>query len=83
MVLSVWRTWKCQNPDYDARHITGDHPNGAGDLFAHGTTRNQIEDAIMKVIAKGNRTTDPNRVITFFPVRGGGDWYETNEQTLI
>ena len=84
----------------DARHITGDHPKGSGDLFATGTTREQIEDAIMKVIAKGNRITDPNdriqvfqmkikinevndlvrlvvdamdsnRVITFFPVRGG------------
>lgn len=53
----------------DARHITGDHPKGAGDLFAAGTTREQIEEAIMKVIAKGNRTTDPNDRIQVFQMK--------------
>jgi hypothetical protein len=27
----------------DARHVTGNHPYGAGDLFASGTTRAQLE----------------------------------------
>ena len=85
----------------DARHITGDHPDGAGDLFAPGTTRSQIEKATNTLIKKGARISDPsrrmqtfekdivingkkdlirmivdsgdgNRIITIFPVRGGG-----------
>ncbi|MCO5171062.1 MAG: hypothetical protein M9894_32460 [Planctomycetes bacterium] len=85
----------------DARHVTGDHPRGRGDLFAPGTTRRQVEAAARDVVARGVRTSaDPlhplqtferrvtvngrpdnvrvvvdttdGRVITVFPVRGGG-----------
>ncbi|WP_207636340.1 hypothetical protein [Acetivibrio clariflavus] len=85
----------------DARHVTGNHPKGSGDLFPSGTTRKQIEDAAQIVVKKGTRISDPskriqtfekvikvngrrdlvrvivdaddfNRVITIFPVRGGG-----------
>jgi RHS repeat-associated protein len=86
----------------DARHVTGNHPNGPGDLFAAGTTRRQLEKAAAKIVKKGTRVTeditkrmqtfekkmvvngkqdlvrvtvdsqDANRVITIFPVRGGG-----------
>lgn len=85
----------------DARHITGNHPNGAGDLFAKGTTCAQLEQAAKKTVSKGRRVTenptrtmqtfeknivvngkkdlvrvivdssDSNRVVTMFPVRGG------------
>ena len=41
----------------DARHVTGHHPKGAGDLFAPGTTRAQVEQAIRRVIKKGRRLT--------------------------
>ena len=55
----------------DARHITGNHPEGSGDLFAAGTTRRQIEDAIMEVMEKGNRITDPNDRIQIFQMKTG------------
>jgi len=48
----------------DARHVTGDHPHGPGDLFKSGTTRRQLEQAANKVVAKGRRVTmDPDRQI--------------------
>ncbi|NNB97255.1 hypothetical protein HI113_25455 [Corallococcus exiguus] len=85
----------------DARHITGNHPDGPGDLFPPGTTRAQVTKAAEEVIKYGNRMSPPNRqmqafqmkmvvngrkdliravvdsadgnrVITVFPVLGGG-----------
>jgi hypothetical protein len=84
----------------EARHITGTHPEGAGDLFAAGTTRAQLQRAATTIVARGTRISDPGRriqtferritingksdsvrvvvdtrdgrVITMFPVRGGG-----------
>jgi len=53
----------------DARHITGNHPKGAGDLFATGTTRQQIEEAMIKVISKGNRITNPSDRIQIFQMK--------------
>jgi hypothetical protein len=84
----------------DARHVTGNAPEGAGDLFARGTTRAQLQNAAEEIADRGVRISDPNRrlqtferritingqsdtvrvvvdtadgrVITMFPVRGGG-----------
>ncbi|WP_198145329.1 hypothetical protein [Frankia sp. EAN1pec] len=84
----------------DARHVTGNAAGGAGDLFAPGTTRQQIFEAAVEVIERGNRVsargqrittferslyvngrrdairvtvdTSDGRIITVFPVRGGG-----------
>jgi RHS repeat-associated protein len=51
----------------DARHLTGNHPKGHGDLFAPGTTRRQLEKAAKIVVSKGRRVTEnPNaRIQTF------------------
>ena len=82
----------------ERRHVTGADPGG--DLFRAGTTRQQIFDAAVEVIERGNRISrrgrrmqtfqrslyvngqrDPimvtvdtadGRIITVFPVRGGG-----------
>ncbi|HEX8704890.1 MAG TPA: hypothetical protein VF815_39015 [Myxococcaceae bacterium] len=85
----------------EGRHITGNHPNGSGDLFAPGTTRAQLQKAAEEIVKNGNRISAPgrrlqtfqmkvkingrsdvirlvvdsddaNRVITMFPVKGGG-----------
>ena len=51
----------------DARHISGNHPKGAGDLFPDGTSRKQIEKAINKVVMKGRCVTeDPNKTVQTF-----------------
>ena len=51
----------------DARHISGNHPKGAGDLFPDGTSREQIEKAINKVVMKGRCVTeDPNKTVQTF-----------------
>lgn len=85
----------------ESRHITGNHPNGPGDLFAPGTTRAQLQKAAEQIVKNGSRISAPgrrlqtfqmkikingrkdvvrlvvdsddaNRVITMFPVKGGG-----------
>ncbi len=38
-------------------------------ILLAGTIREQIEDAILKVIAKENRTTDPNDRIQVFQMK--------------
>jgi hypothetical protein len=50
----------------DARHVSGTAPGGAGDLFAPGTTRAQIEAGAKQLVAKGNRISDPSRQIQTF-----------------
>jgi hypothetical protein len=51
----------------DSRHITGNHPDGPGDLFAPGTTRKQIEQAANTVVRRGRRVTeDPSRTVQTF-----------------
>ncbi|RAU51493.1 hypothetical protein DBY65_020620 [Pseudomonas sp. RIT412] len=51
----------------DARHVSGSHPHGAGDLFSAGTTRIQLSQAAAKVVVKGRRVTiDPERQIQTF-----------------
>jgi hypothetical protein len=50
----------------DARHITGNHPSGAGELFPPGTTRQQLQEAAEQIIAKGTRISAPKlRIQTF------------------
>ncbi|OCG00906.1 hypothetical protein [Gilliamella sp. wkB112] len=50
----------------EARHITGSHPNGAGDLFAAGTTRADIEKYAAEIIRSGTRQSDPSKIIQTF-----------------
>jgi hypothetical protein len=51
----------------DARHVTGNHPiHGAGDLFAPGTTRTQLEEAANRIVEKGTRISNPSRRIQMF-----------------
>ncbi|UOG74198.1 DUF6531 domain-containing protein [Hymenobacter tibetensis] len=50
----------------DERHITGNSPKGPGDLFAPGTSRQQIQKGANKVVAKGKRVSDPNKQIQTF-----------------
>ncbi|MFH8384205.1 RHS repeat-associated core domain-containing protein [Kitasatospora sp. NPDC018058] len=51
----------------DARHITGNHPKGPGDLLPPSTTRDHVLEAAEKIVAKGKRVSDnPNgRIQTF------------------
>jgi hypothetical protein len=52
------------------RHMPGGAPrNMQGDLFAPGTTRDQIKWAAEKLIASGKRNTDPNLPIQTFVKR--------------
>lgn len=41
----------------DGRHVSGNHPDGAGDLFAPGTTRVQLEKAANEIVQSGFRVT--------------------------
>ncbi|MFI9105061.1 RHS repeat-associated core domain-containing protein [Streptomyces fildesensis] len=51
----------------DARHITGDHPKGPGDLMPPDTTRAQVEKAAAKAVRKGRRITEnPNKLMQSF-----------------
>jgi hypothetical protein len=51
----------------EARHINGDHPTkGAGDLFAPGTTRGQLERTARELVRDGERVSDPRRRIQVF-----------------
>jgi uncharacterized protein RhaS with RHS repeats len=38
-----------------SRHISGTHPDGPGDLFASGTTRQQLQSAANKIVGKGKQ----------------------------
>ncbi len=50
----------------DARHVTGNAPEGAGDLFAPGTTRGQVQAAAQQVVDSGTRVSRPEtRIQTF------------------
>ena len=49
---------------FEARHITG-----AADRFAAGTTREQLQDAAEKIVAKGLRISSPGRRIQTFQMR--------------
>jgi hypothetical protein len=53
----------------DARHVSGTHPKGPGDLFAPGTTRAQVTKASKEVVAKGTRISDPSARIRVFEKR--------------
>ncbi|WP_123725914.1 RHS repeat-associated core domain-containing protein [Pseudomonas protegens] len=53
----------------DERHISGTHPEGAGDLFPAGTTQDQIQKACECLVKKGTRISDPSRRIQTFEKR--------------
>ncbi len=62
----------------DARHVTGNHPTGAGDLFPRGTTRAQLQEAAESVVRDGTRISDPGRRLQTYErklvVNGQRDW---------
>jgi hypothetical protein len=41
----------------DERHITGNSPQGPGDLFPPGTTRAELEKAAEQIVKKGTRSS--------------------------
>jgi len=51
----------------DARHVTGDAPGGAGDLFPAGTTRAELEKVAQAVVDTGTRisTNQAKKMQTF------------------
>lgn len=53
----------------EGRHVTGNHPQGAGDLFAHGTTRTQLQGAAEVIVERGVRISAPHRRIQTFERR--------------
>ena len=53
----------------DKRHVTGGHPDGEGDMFASGTTREQLQEAAKRIVAKGKRLSDPARRMQRFQKR--------------
>ncbi|WP_422085989.1 RHS repeat-associated core domain-containing protein [Variovorax sp.] len=53
----------------DERHITGNSPDGPGDLFAPGTTRAQVQCLCELLVQKGTRTSDPSRTIQTYEKR--------------
>ena len=54
----------------DARHLTGDHPKGAGDLFDAGVSRAGVESASAKILKKGKRVTvNPNSTMQVFEMK--------------
>ena len=53
----------------EARHITGTHPNGPGDLFAPGTSRAQLLEAAKDIVKNGNRISEPGRRIQVFQMK--------------
>lgn len=62
----------------DTRHVSANHPHGAGNLFKTGTPKRQLKQAANIVVAKGRRvTTDSNKQIQNFEkkivVNGGKD----------
>jgi hypothetical protein len=50
----------------EARHIAGNHPKGPGDLFAPGTTRQQLERAAKEIVEKGLRISKPGQRMQSF-----------------
>ncbi|MFK7787088.1 MAG: hypothetical protein AB8B56_18345, partial [Crocinitomicaceae bacterium] len=59
----------------DARHISGNHPDGPGDLFPAGTTRSELESVAQVIVNKGNRISPINRRMQTFVdrVKVGGE----------
>ncbi|WP_216672883.1 hypothetical protein, partial [Corallococcus exiguus] len=53
----------------DARHVTGNHPAGHGDLYAPGTTRQQITKAAEDVVKYGTRQSQPGRQLQTFEMK--------------
>ena len=61
----------------DARHISGTHPAGAGDLFPTGTTRAQIEIMAQTLVNEGVRISPLKRRMQTFEMRMkvGGEYF--------
>jgi uncharacterized Zn finger protein len=53
----------------DSRHITGNHPDGPGDLFPPGTTRAELEKVGQYIVKNGRRITPINRRVHIFILR--------------
>ncbi|SDX73249.1 RHS repeat-associated core domain-containing protein [Amycolatopsis xylanica] len=54
----------------DARHISGNHPSGHGDLMPPGTTREQVHRAATDLVRRGERISDPSKRIQVYERRG-------------
>ncbi len=55
--------------------VTSTHPKGPGDLFASGTTRQQLQQAAQKIVAKGKGISDPSRTVQVFEKKMRKIWY--------
>jgi hypothetical protein len=53
----------------ESRHITGNHSSGPGDLFAPGTTREQLLEAAKDIVKNGTRISEPGRRIQVFQMK--------------
>ncbi len=53
----------------DERHVTGNSTRGPGDLFADGTTREQVENAADTVVTKGVRISKPHKQMQTYEKR--------------
>ena len=53
----------------DERHIAGTAAGGHGDLMPPTTTRQQVQAAAGRMIAKGNRVSSPNSTLQTFEMR--------------
>ncbi|WP_223262524.1 RHS repeat domain-containing protein, partial [Variovorax beijingensis] len=53
----------------DERHISGTSPHGPGDLFAPGTTQDQIQCLCELLVKSGTRTSNPSSRIQTFEKR--------------
>ena len=53
----------------DARHITGDHPGGAGDLFEPDTSRAEVEALARDIVKNGTRVSKPHKTMQTFELK--------------
>ncbi|MFD0528947.1 RHS repeat-associated core domain-containing protein [Kitasatospora arboriphila] len=53
----------------DERHIAGTSAHGPGDLMPPTTTRAQVQDAVEKVVKRGQRISDPGRRMQLYERR--------------
>jgi hypothetical protein len=71
----------------NARHITGNHPKGAGDLFEPDTTRAEIESLAKKIIENGKRISQPDKALQIFEYKttfqDKREWYRAVIDTAV
>lgn len=67
------------------QHIQERHmpPNGEADLFAPGTTRDQIEAAAADLVENGTRVSDPTRAVQVYERRMNINGLRTNYRVVV